>query len=203
VGEIFLKYNPFSQMHVVDWLTSQGVEVVLPPLIDFALQYFVNVKVNRRVYLETDGPSSLRQAFLGHLARSWIARFDRVLKGFHGYEPHPSIDDKARSAAEIISLANQFGEGWLIPGEIACFAREGIWDVVCLQPFGCIANQVIAKGIEGRVRRLYPMVNLLFLDFDAGTSEVNVLNRLHFMIRGARDHQQAAREKEVLYRIRA
>ncbi len=196
VGEIFLNYNPFCQMHVLDWLISQGVEVTVPSLMDFALQYFVNRKVNRRVCLERPGASILMQAFLGRLARKWIGRFDRVLQGFYGYEPFPGIYAKARSASGIVNLANQFGEGWLIPAEIACFVREGIWDVVCLQPFGCIANHVIAKGIEGRVKRLYPMVNLLFLDFDAGTSEVNVLNRLHFMIRSVRDHERVARMKE-------
>ena len=67
------------------------------------------------------------------------------------------------------------------------FAEQGIYNAVSLQPFGCIANHVVSKGIEKRVKKLYPKMNLLFLDFDAGTSEANVLNRLHFMIRNARD----------------
>jgi len=78
----------------------------------------------------------------------------------------------------------------LIPAEVADFARNGIYEVVCLQPFGCIANQVVAKGIESRIKRLYPMVTMLFLDFDASTSEVNILNRLHFMIDNARYHME-------------
>jgi predicted nucleotide-binding protein (sugar kinase/HSP70/actin superfamily) len=81
-----------------------------------------------------------------------------------------------------LSLANQYGEGWLIPAEISAFARQGITDVICMQPFGCIANHVVGKGMEKKIRKFYPEVNLLFLDFDYGTSRVNVLNRLHFLI---------------------
>jgi predicted nucleotide-binding protein (sugar kinase/HSP70/actin superfamily) len=85
-------------------------------------------------------------------------------------------------AAEVISLINQYGEGWLIPGEIAAFAHQNINDVICMQPFGCIANHIVGKGIEKRMKEKYPELNLLFLDFDYGTSKVNLLNRLHFLM---------------------
>ena len=88
----------------------------------------------------------------------------------------------AESASKIINLNAQFGEGWGVPGDFAHFAENGINRVVSLQPFGCIANQVISKGIEKRTRELYPNLNLLFLDFDSGMSEANIMNRLHFMI---------------------
>ncbi|MDR0687118.1 MAG: hypothetical protein LBF55_00330, partial [Prevotellaceae bacterium] len=83
--------------------------------------------------------------------------------------------------------AHQYGEGWLIPGEISAFASEGINNVISLQPFGCIANQIISKGVEKRMKDKYPKLNLLFLDFDAGTSEVNVFNRLYFMVKAAKE----------------
>ena len=190
VGEIFLKYNRFSQMHVIDWLVSQGVEVVVPCLLDFVMQFFVNEKVNRECFIQRGGVCILKQTFLERQCHKWIRRFEQVLSGFCCYEPPIGIWQKARSASRIVSLTSQFGEGWLIPAEIAGFAGEGIWDVVCLQPFGCIANHVIAKGIERRLKQLYPKVNLLFLDFEAGTSEVNVYNRLHFMIRNAFHNHQ-------------
>ncbi len=63
----------------------------------------------------------------------------------------------------------------------------GVSNVVSLQPFGCIANQVISKGIEKRAKEIYPSLNLLFLDFDSNLAEANVFNRLHFMIRNARE----------------
>ncbi|MDR0680361.1 MAG: hypothetical protein LBG15_00695, partial [Dysgonamonadaceae bacterium] len=86
-------------------------------------------------------------------------------------------------AKKIIDLANQFGEGWLLAGEIAGFAQRGINRVVCVQPFGCIANHIVAKGIERRLKQFYPEMNLLCLDIDGGMAEVNLHNRLHFLIR--------------------
>jgi predicted CoA-substrate-specific enzyme activase len=193
VGEIFLKHNTFSHMQIVDWMMASGVEVVIPPLIDFVMQFFVNARANRRLYLAQKGLSVLMERWYEHAARKWIGRFERVLSRFYLYEPSTSIWNKAASASGLVSLANQYGEGWLIPAEMADFSRRGIFNIVCVQPFGCIANQVVAKGIEHRVRRHCPSTSLLFLDFDASTSEVNALNRLHFMIRNAREGIAAAR----------
>ncbi|MDR2556234.1 MAG: hypothetical protein LBC49_00800, partial [Bacteroidales bacterium] len=94
-----------------------------------------------------------------------------------------NIFEIAKYAEEIIDLSNQFGEGWMIAGEVASFARRGINRIVCIQPFGCIANHIIAKGIERRLKQFYPSINLLFLDIDGGMAEVNLHNRLHFLIR--------------------
>jgi predicted nucleotide-binding protein (sugar kinase/HSP70/actin superfamily) len=192
VGEIYLKFNRFSQLQVTDWIISQGVEVVVPSLLDFIIQIFVNQKVNQRYHIESRSLSFFKQLLLERQAGKWIGRFDRIMQGFHCYEPAAGIYHKARSAEAIINLASQFGEGWLIPGEIACYAQEGISDVVCLQPFGCTSNHVIAKGIERKIKSIYPALNLLFLDFDAGTSEVNVLNRLHFMVSTAKAQSRMA-----------
>ena len=88
-----------------------------------------------------------------------------------------------------MSTNAQFGEGWGIPAEFVEFAQNGINNVVSLQPFGCIANHIISKGIEKRTRELYPNLNLLYLDFDSGMSEANIFNRLHFMIKSRVVHQ--------------
>ena len=89
-------------------------------------------------------------------------------------------------ASSVINLNAQFGEGWLIPASFVRFAKEGINSVVCLQPFGCIANHIVAKGIEKKVRDIYPNLSLLFLDLDSGVSEVNFFNRLHFLKENAK-----------------
>jgi predicted nucleotide-binding protein (sugar kinase/HSP70/actin superfamily) len=67
------------------------------------------------------------------------------------------------------------------------FAKMGVNHVVSVQPFGCIANQVISKGVEKKMKDRFPHLNLLFLDFDAGTSEVNIFNRLYFMVKAAKE----------------
>lgn len=89
-----------------------------------------------------------------------------------------------------MDLVLQFGESWLLPGDIITFVNEGTTDVLCLQPFGCIANHIIAKGMEKRLKMLYPNLNLLFLDMDAGSSEVNIINRLS-LVKGAHDNQKS------------
>ena len=81
----------------------------------------------------------------------------------------------------------QFGEGWLLPAEVVSFARQGINNVLSLQPFGCIANHVVSKGIEKRIKDLYPHMNLLSLDFDSGVSDVNITNRLRLAINSIKE----------------
>jgi predicted nucleotide-binding protein (sugar kinase/HSP70/actin superfamily) len=120
------------------------------------------------------------------LASHFLHQFDAVMQGYRRHHPHESIHDIAANAQEILSLNHQYGEGWLIAGEVASFARDGVNNVLCLQPFGCIANHVIAKGVQKRLQEKYPYLNLLFLDADAGVSEVNFFNRMHFFVNHAR-----------------
>ncbi|MBR2178339.1 MAG: hypothetical protein IJ921_04375, partial [Paludibacteraceae bacterium] len=115
---------------------------------------------------------------------AYQAKYEKPLKKFIRYRKFESVREEAKLAEKSVNLLNQYGEGWLIPGEIAGFAKQGINNVVCIQPFGCIANHVIGKGIEKKMKKEYPDINLLFLDFDYGTTQVNVLNRLHFMLMG-------------------
>ena len=184
VGEIFIKYNSFGNLNMVDWLVSQGVEVVVPPLIDFFLQSFVNIDVNKQQHLSRSATwSDMMVYFFEQYANRFVSRNRHILERFNRYEPAHDIREMSDKAAEILNLANQFGEGWLIPGEISAFAESGVNNVVSVQPFGCIANHVVSKGVEKRIRDRYPDLNLLFLDFDSGMSEVNILNRLHFMVK--------------------
>jgi len=108
------------------------------------------------------------------------------MRDFKFYRPFPQIRDIAEKASRVMDLANQFGEGWLIAGEIIKMVEHGIENILCLQPFGCIANQVIAKGIEKGLKDLYPNLNILFIDLDPNTSEANMFNRLHFLVKSAK-----------------
>jgi predicted nucleotide-binding protein (sugar kinase/HSP70/actin superfamily) len=184
VGEIYIKYNSFGNLNMIDWLMSKGVEVVVPPLIDFFLQTFVNIDVNKQQHLSRSSSwSDMMVYFFEQYANRFVSRTNRILKRYNRYEPSHDIREMSAKAAEILNLANQFGEGWLIPGEIAAFAESGVNHVISVQPFGCIANHVVSKGVEKRIRDRFPNLNLLFLDFDSGMSEVNILNRLHFMVK--------------------
>lgn len=183
VGEIYVKYNNYGQAHITEWLRSRGMEVVTPPIQDFLMQYFVNSRVNEANGLNkpTITGKLIRAGFWKYM-NTRIRKTDAIFSHFRFFHPNESIYTKAEYAAEVLNPVNQFGEGWMIAAEIACFSRQGIKKVVCLQPFGCIANHVIAKGIEKRMRKLYPEISLLYLDIDGGMAEVNLQNRLHFMI---------------------
>ena len=185
VGEIYVKYNSFGHFHVVDWLVSQGVEVVIPPILDFFTQWFVNAKANKKTYLSRRKLSDILIYLFEPLVNRYIRKVDRVNSRFTFYQPFEDINDLAKKGEKILSLAHQFGEGWLIPAGIAAFSHEGVNNAVSLQPFGCISNHIISKGVEKKIKDLFPHMNLLFLDFDDCTSEVNVLNRLYFMVKNA------------------
>lgn len=188
VGEIFIKYNSFGHQYVVDWLVKEGIEPVIPSLNEFFTQYFPNAKYNETNFL--DSKRSIKQKLLVLLGEKIIKgiekKIDKAASKYRYYEKIANIHEEAERAQKIVNLAAQFGEGWLIPAEFASFAERGINTAISLQPFGCIANHVISKGIEKKVKDIYPDMNILFLDFDGGVSEVNVLNRLHFIARAAR-----------------
>lgn len=183
IGEIFLKYNNYAQANITEWLRSKEVEVSCPPLLDFLLQFFVNSKedVKNGLKEETIFEKALKPV-IWQLINMKIKKYEKIMSSFRFYEPSESIFAKAEAASEVLSLSNQFGEGWLIAGEVAHYARKGVNKVVCIQPFGCIANHIVAKGVEKRMKTLYPDMNILYLDIDGGIAEVNLQNRLHFMI---------------------
>lgn len=182
VGEIYIKYNSFGHFNVIDWLIENHVEVVLPPLTEFLMQYFVNSKERSKEFINKYTPLYLIKNVLEKGANHQINQFEKILQSFKFYRPIYHISHSAKLASEILSLNNQYGEGWLIPAEIASFAKQNINNVICIQPFGCIANHIVGKGMEMKIKSLYPDINLLYLDFDSGTSKVNILNRLHFLI---------------------
>jgi predicted CoA-substrate-specific enzyme activase len=182
VGEIYVKYSSFGHQFIVDWLIEQGVEVIIPPILDFFIQEFVNFDVNKKKNLRKASWSDVVVHFFERKANRFIRKVEKTNSKFKFYRPFHGIREIAKKASEIVDLSAQFGEGWLIPAEIASFAEDGVHNVISLQPFGCIANHVVSKGVEKRIKDLFPDMNLLFLDFDADTSEVNVLNRLHFMV---------------------
>ncbi len=190
VGEIYVKYNSFSHKNVLEWLSNQGVEVVAPSMYNFFINSFVNKHINKMHFIkEVDLPLIITDTIY-KIVYACAKRFDKIGKQFRYYRPFADIFHDAELASKIINLSANFGEGWLIPAELASFAENKIFNAVSLQPFGCIANHVISKGIEKRIKKIYPQMNLLFLDFDGGTSEANIFNRLHFMVENTKQSLQ-------------
>ncbi len=189
VGEIYVKYNSFSHKHVLDWLAEQKIEVVAPSMYNFFFNSFVNQHINNDLHIKRTSLPVFVTDLLYKFTSRYTNKFDKLCSRYKYYRPFADMFHDAKLAAEIINPAANFGEGWLIPAELASFAQNGVHNAISLQPFGCIANHVISKGIEKRVKKLYPKMNLLSLDFDGGTSEANIYNRLHFMVENCK-HQQ-------------
>jgi predicted nucleotide-binding protein (sugar kinase/HSP70/actin superfamily) len=186
VGEIYVKYNAFSNNYVADWLMEQGIEVVQPTFLEFFAGGLVLMENRVRTHLNRPSLLWILSILGKKLLRSFLNEVDGIMQRYRYYRPYHDIQEIARKAQEILSLNHQYGEGWLIAGEIVSFVKDGVNNVLCLQPFGCIANHVVAKGVEKRMKELYPQLNLLFLDADAGLSEVNFFNRMHFFINHAK-----------------
>ncbi|MFC1493076.1 acyl-CoA dehydratase activase [candidate division KSB1 bacterium] len=189
VGEIYMKYNPFGNDNLTGWLMDNGIEVVVPPMISFFLEWFVDVDFNRKNHLDrTSIPVRILAAGFEKVLDGQISRVNSILEKFKiPVTPTHRIRDLSKKADNIASLIHQFGEGWTLPAEVAAMAQHGISNVVCVQPFACIANHIVAKGIEKALKRDYNDLNMLFLDMDAGGCQTNIQNRLQFFIRGAKN----------------
>ena len=193
VGEIYVKYNAFSNNHVAEWLMAQGLEVVMPSFFEFFDGGLVSTDYAMKTHLRRRDREWLLDVLGQKLMAHFLREFDAVKRHYVRYHPPHTIHEVAERAQEILSLNHQYGEGWLIAGEIGALARAGVNNVLCLQPFGCIANHVIAKGVQKRLQETHPQLNLLFLDADAGVSEVNFFNRMHFFV----NHAQTAARPQI------
>jgi len=188
VGEIFLKFNSFSHRHIIKQLQNEGVDVLPPQILPFFMQSFVNRKVNKNYgFSESWVPEFIFDG-LYNLVKKSIAKANKICSEFEYFSPIPDIFHEANQAKELVDLGCQFGEGWLIPAEISTYYKKGVRNIISLQPFGCIANHIISKGLERKLKSKFPKLNLLSLDFDGGTSEVNVQNRIELFKKNLLPH---------------
>ena len=178
VGEIFLKFNPFAHQFLAHKMIEKGCEVVPPLLSPFFLQEFVNVIVSKHMGLKCSHVPDFLVKSIYSLIWRREKKINQIASRFRYFRPFTNIFDEAKEVNGVVSLAAQFGEGWLLPSDIISLVRQGVNNVASLQPFGCIANHIVSKGIEKKLKALYPQLNLVSLDFDSGVSAVNVSNRL-------------------------
>ncbi|MCR5674134.1 MAG: 2-hydroxyacyl-CoA dehydratase [Lachnospiraceae bacterium] len=190
VGEILVKFAPAANNHLVDLLESEGAEAVVPDLIDFMLYCFYN-----QIYkAEELGTSRKTAAFCRagisgiELLRSGAAK---ALKKSVHFDPPTRIEQTVRYAEDIVSIGNQTGEGWFLTGEMVELIKEGAKNIVCTQPFGCLPNHVVGKGVIKALRAKYRGANIVAIDYDPGASEVNQLNRIKLMLSTAKTQEIA------------
>lgn len=191
VGEILVKYHPNANNNIVEIIESEGGEAVVPDLIDFFLFAMYNKDYNFR-YLAGAKKSML----INHLGIRLIEFFRRparaaLVKSKRFHAPL-YIQQIANKAKRFVSLGNQYGEGWLLTGEMAELIDSGVPNIVCLQPFACLPNHVTGKGMLGPLRKHNPLANIVAIDYDPGASNVNQLNRIKLMMANARKNMKSA-----------
>jgi len=113
-----------------------------------------------------------------------------------GYLKPCNIENLAEKVEEVLSAGNQTGEGWLLTAEMLEFMEEGIQNIVCLQPFACLPNHVVGKGVIKTIRKKFPEANISPVDYDPGASEVNQTNRIKLLMTVAKDNLKQ-QEKEL------
>ena len=192
VGEILVKFAPAANNHLVELLESEGAEAVVPDLLDFMLYCFYN-----QIYKAQELGTSKKTALISRLG-IYALEFLRgsaakALSRSKNFTPPTSIYQTVEYAKPIVSIGNQTGEGWFLTGEMVELIHSGVNNIVCTQPFACLPNHVVGKGVIKALRKQYPLSNIVAIDYDPGASEVNQLNRIKLMLSTAQ--KNLAKEK--------
>ena len=181
VGEILVKFSPSANNYLVDLLESEGAEAVMPDLLDFLLYSFYNSNFK----YEKLGKSKKGQ-ILGNAGIAFLEAIRKTasdeLKASKRFDPPANIRDLAKYAEPIVSIGNQTGEGWFLTGEMMELIHNGAPNIVCTQPFGCLPNHIVGKGVIKELRHQHPEANIVAIDYDPGASEVNQVNRIKLML---------------------
>ena len=181
VGEILVKYMPLANNHLVELLEKEGAEAVVPDIMDF-LNYCVFGSQYKAKYLGTKKSSAVISAAGIKIIKTLRKPAIDALKKSRRFEPPVSIYDIAEMTKPFLSLGNQYGEGWFLAGEMVELLTHGTPNIVCIQPFACLPNHVVGKGVIKALRKAYPQANIAAVDYDPGASEVNQLNRIKLML---------------------
>ena len=181
VGEILVKFHPVANNYLVDLLEAEGAEAVVPDLTDFILYCCYNTNFKADYLGESDKTRKLNNLLIKFI--EWMRKDARkaLVESKH-FEPTAYIWDLADKASEIVSIGNQTGEGWFLTGEMLELIEQGAPNIVCTQPFACLPNHIVGKGVIKELRRKHPESNIVAIDYDPGASEVNQLNRIKLML---------------------
>lgn len=181
VGEIYVKYSPLANNHLEDFLISEGCEPVSPGLIDFVMYCAVNATVSSKLYNYMNKKTLLYT--LGYkILYSKQKQMIKVIKE-HGKFDAPHDFEFLRKQGDLYcNQGVQMGEGWLIPAEMAAFAQTNTENIISAQPFGCLPNHIVAKGMSRAIKDAFPEANIVAIDYDPGATKVNQENRIKLML---------------------
>jgi len=181
VGEILVKYHPTANNNLVHILEEEGAEAVLPDLLDF-FTYCAYDLIFKYQHLTRKASHLLAGKLFIRYLEGCRKKMCSFLEKSRRFTAPSSIYHKAGLASKIMSLGHHCGEGWFLTAEMIDLINNGVTNIVCVQPFGCLPNHVTGKGMIKELKRNFPQANITAVDYDPGASEVNQLNRLKLML---------------------
>ena len=196
VGEILIKYHPFGNNYVANLLEKEGAEVILPDFLGF-VKFIASNKVISNQMLKNDN----KKAAIFKFAIKLIDLMEKdtrkaLAKSKKGYLPTSDIWHLADNVKSVLSTGNQTGEGWFLTAEMLEYMENGIPNIVCVQPFACLPNHVVGKGVIKTIRDMYPEANIVPVDYDPGASEANQTNRIKLLMTVAKDNLKLEQKKK-------
>ncbi len=189
VGEILVKFLPAANNYLVELLESEGAEAVMPDLLDFFFYCFYNSNFKSEFLGTKKSTSALLNVAITYLEHFRGVASEELRNSKHFTPPSP-ISQLANMAKDYVSLGNQTGEGWFLTGEMLELIHSGVPNIVCAQPFACLPNHIVGKGVIKELRNTHPEANIVAVDYDPGASEVNQLNRIKLMLATANRNLQ-------------
>lgn len=181
VGEILVKYSPTANNDIVRLLEAEGAEAVVPDIVGF-MNYSLYNQIWKYENLGMSKQSKSIAQFAIKIIEFVEKPMNQALKNSERFEGIASIHELAEEASKILSIGNHTGEGWFLTGEMIELLKLDVNNIVCMQPFGCLPNHVVGKGVIKELKRQYPKANIAPVDYDPGVSIVNQLNRIRLMM---------------------
>ena len=191
VGEILVKYMPLANNHLVELLEREGAEAVVPDLLDFFNYGLYNTRYKAE-FLGEDRSGILSSKLGVRFVRLIRKPALDALKRSKRFDAPENIEHLAQMTKPYLSIGNQYGEGWFLAGEMLELIDSGVPNIVCIQPFACLPNHVVGKGVIKALKKDHPEANIAAVDYDPGASEVNQLNRIKLMLSAAAENRKAA-----------
>ena len=188
VGEVLIKYHPFGNNFVADLLEKEGAEVILPDFMGF-VKFMATHKITFNNLLNTNKTSSKIMKAAIHLIDILEKDFKIALANSKkNYLPPCDIWHLEDKVKDVLSIGNQTGEGWFLTAEMIEYIEHDIPNIICIQPFACLPNHVVGKGVIKTIREKYPDANISPVDYDPGASETNQANRIKLLMTVAKDN---------------
>ena len=185
VGEIYVKYSPLANNHLEDFLISEGCEPVVPSLLEFVMYCAVSKTNDGKLY-NFKNKATLINGIGYKLIYSKQKELIKAMKKHGVFAPPHDFENLRHLADKYINQGVSMGEGWLIPAEMAALVESGTENIVCAQPFGCLPNHIVAKGMSRAIKNDFPQANIVAIDYDPGATRVNQENRIKLMLANAK-----------------